>query len=86
MSCFSKPRWLQANPRNLAYTNERLRLHIDLAYYESPPGLQVSHRRPRAKLPPNNLRNICAARRADGFRRELRYKQSTACADDSERF
>lgn len=34
---------LQANPRNVAYTNERLRLHMDLVYYESPPGLQASH-------------------------------------------
>lgn len=33
---------MQDNPRNLAYTDERLRLHMDLVYYESPPGLQVS--------------------------------------------
>ncbi|CAN0202849.1 unnamed protein product [Hapterophycus canaliculatus] len=33
---------LQDNPRNLAYTSERLRLHMDLVYYESPPGLQAS--------------------------------------------
>ena len=26
----------------MAYTNERLRLHMDLVYYESPPGLQAS--------------------------------------------
>ena len=28
---------------NIAYTNERLKLHLDLAYYESPPGLQFLH-------------------------------------------
>eukprot|EP00903_Cladosiphon_okamuranus_P011635 g10944.t1 len=33
----------QENPRNVAYTSERLRLHMDLAYYESPPGLQFLH-------------------------------------------
>ncbi|CAN0544228.1 unnamed protein product, partial [Ectocarpus sp. 12 AP-2014] len=33
----------QANPRNMAYTNERLRMHMDLVYYESPPGLQFLH-------------------------------------------
>ncbi|CAK4073507.1 unnamed protein product [Aphanomyces euteiches] len=31
------------NPVNIAYTNERLKLHMDLAYYESPPGLQLLH-------------------------------------------
>ncbi|CAM9961616.1 unnamed protein product, partial [Laminaria digitata] len=29
----------QTNPRNVAYTAEGLRLHMDLAYYESPPAL-----------------------------------------------
>ncbi|CAM9987094.1 unnamed protein product [Scytosiphon promiscuus] len=33
----------QEKPRNLAYTSERLRLHMDLVYYESPPGLQFLH-------------------------------------------
>ncbi|RLO10614.1 hypothetical protein DYB28_010015, partial [Aphanomyces astaci] len=28
---------------NIAYTSERLKLHLDLAYYESPPGLQLLH-------------------------------------------
>lgn len=31
----------QDHARNLAYTRERLRLHQDLVYYESPPGLQL---------------------------------------------
>ncbi|RHY71575.1 hypothetical protein DYB38_005997 [Aphanomyces astaci] len=31
------------NPVNIAYTSERLKLHLDLAYYESPPGLQLLH-------------------------------------------
>ena len=37
-----RPARRQKNPRNVAYTSEKLRLHIDLAYYESPPGLQAS--------------------------------------------
>lgn len=43
-SCFANNRggYTQSNPRNMAYTNERLRLHMDLVYYESPPGLQAS--------------------------------------------
>ncbi|OQS07337.1 gamma-butyrobetaine dioxygenase-like, partial [Thraustotheca clavata] len=31
------------DPVNIAYTSERLKLHLDLAYYESPPGLQFLH-------------------------------------------
>ncbi|ETW07034.1 hypothetical protein, variant [Aphanomyces invadans] len=31
------------NPVNIAYTSARLKLHLDLAYYESPPGLQLLH-------------------------------------------
>ncbi|KDO26530.1 hypothetical protein SPRG_07932 [Saprolegnia parasitica CBS 223.65] len=31
------------DPVNIAYTAERLKLHLDLAYYESPPGLQFLH-------------------------------------------
>ena len=30
------------NPINIAYTPAELKLHLDLPYYESPPGLQVS--------------------------------------------
>jgi alpha-ketoglutarate-dependent taurine dioxygenase len=33
----------KADPRNIAYTSEHLRLHQDLSYYESPPGLQLMH-------------------------------------------
>lgn len=33
----------EPNPINLAYSNVRLALHEDLAYYESPPGLQLLH-------------------------------------------
>lgn len=33
----------EANPINIAYTNKALRPHMDLAYYESPPGLQFLH-------------------------------------------
>ncbi|CAM9539313.1 unnamed protein product, partial [Phaeothamnion confervicola] len=33
----------QENSRNIAYTSERLRPHMDLIYYESPPGLQTLH-------------------------------------------
>ncbi|CAN0342703.1 unnamed protein product, partial [Ectocarpus sp. 6 AP-2014] len=33
----------QAKPRNMAYTSERLRMHMDLVYYESAPGLQLLH-------------------------------------------
>jgi len=33
----------EEKPVNIAYTNERLRLHQDLVYYESPPGLQLLH-------------------------------------------
>jgi alpha-ketoglutarate-dependent taurine dioxygenase len=32
-----------ANPINCAYTNHALDLHQDLAYYESPPGIQLLH-------------------------------------------
>ena len=31
------------NPINVAYSNVGLDLHCDLAYYESPPGLQLLH-------------------------------------------
>jgi Taurine catabolism dioxygenase TauD, TfdA family len=31
------------DPINVAYSNLGLDLHIDLAYYESPPGLQLLH-------------------------------------------
>ena len=31
------------DPINVAYSNLGLELHIDLAYYESPPGLQLLH-------------------------------------------
>ena len=31
------------NPINVAYSSEALELHMDLAYYESPPGLQLLH-------------------------------------------
>jgi gamma-butyrobetaine dioxygenase len=33
----------EANPINIAYTNAGLDLHMDLAYYESPPGIQMLH-------------------------------------------
>jgi alpha-ketoglutarate-dependent taurine dioxygenase len=33
----------EKNPINIAYTNAKLRHHQDLAYYESPPGLQFLH-------------------------------------------
>ena len=33
----------EENPINLAYTSQRLDLHQDLAYYESPPGMQLLH-------------------------------------------
>lgn len=31
------------NPINIAYTDQELPLHMDLPYYESPPGLQILH-------------------------------------------
>lgn len=31
------------SPINIAYSTEELGLHMDLAYYESPPGLQLLH-------------------------------------------
>jgi len=31
------------NPTNIAYTNKELKAHQDLAYYESPPGIQILH-------------------------------------------
>lgn len=31
----------EQNPVNIAYTNQHLKHHLDLAYYESPPGLQL---------------------------------------------
>lgn len=31
------------NPINIAYSNAKLELHMDLMYYESPPGLQFLH-------------------------------------------
>jgi hypothetical protein len=33
----------EQNPVNIAYTNNKLKHHLDLAYYESPPGLQLLH-------------------------------------------
>ena len=30
-------------PNDIAYTGEKLSLHMDLLYYESPPGLQLLH-------------------------------------------
>ena len=33
----------EPNPINIAYTDKALRPHMDLAYYESPPGLQFLH-------------------------------------------
>lgn len=43
ISLFFPLQW-QDKARNPSFTSERLRLHMDLSYYESPPGLQVSHR------------------------------------------
>eukprot|EP00747_Dinoflagellata_sp_TGD_P079137 gnl/TRDRNA2_/TRDRNA2_160390_c0_seq1.p1 gnl/TRDRNA2_/TRDRNA2_160390_c0~~gnl/TRDRNA2_/TRDRNA2_160390_c0_seq1.p1 ORF type:complete len:496 (+),score=84.64 gnl/TRDRNA2_/TRDRNA2_160390_c0_seq1:50-1537(+) len=34
---------LEPNAINIAYTPSHLKLHMDLAYYESPPGLQMLH-------------------------------------------
>ncbi|XP_065882702.1 gamma-butyrobetaine dioxygenase-like isoform X2 [Dysidea avara] len=34
---------VQDKPINIAYTGEALSLHMDLIYYESPPGLQLLH-------------------------------------------
>lgn len=34
---------VQPNPINIAYSNAALELHMDLMYYESPPGLQFLH-------------------------------------------
>ena len=31
------------NPINIAYSNVKLDFHMDLVYYESPPGLQLLH-------------------------------------------
>lgn len=31
------------NPKNVAYTSQYLPLHMDLLYYESPPGIQLLH-------------------------------------------
>jgi hypothetical protein len=31
------------NPINIAYSNAKLGFHMDLMYYESPPGLQFLH-------------------------------------------
>ena len=31
------------NPINIAYSNQELEFHMDLMYYESPPGLQFLH-------------------------------------------
>lgn len=33
----------ETNPINIAYTNKGLKLHMDLPYYESPPGVQMLH-------------------------------------------
>lgn len=33
----------EEKPINIAYTNVKLRPHMDLAYYESPPGIQMLH-------------------------------------------
>ena len=33
----------EPNPINIAYTNAELDLHMDLAYFESPPGIQMLH-------------------------------------------
>ncbi|DAZ99677.1 TPA: hypothetical protein N0F65_001914, partial [Lagenidium giganteum] len=33
----------EQDPVNIAYTNEHLKHHLDLAYYESPPGIQMLH-------------------------------------------
>lgn len=33
----------EPDPVNIAYTNQHLKHHHDLAYYESPPGLQLLH-------------------------------------------
>jgi hypothetical protein len=38
-----KHRRTVAEPINCAYTNHGLALHQDLAYYESPPGIQLLH-------------------------------------------
>lgn len=34
---------VEQNAKNIAYTDEFLPLHMDLCYYESPPGLQLLH-------------------------------------------
>ena len=33
----------EENPINIAYSNAVLDFHMDLVYYESPPGLQLLH-------------------------------------------
>ncbi|KAK2182566.1 hypothetical protein NP493_348g03031, partial [Ridgeia piscesae] len=42
------------NPINVAYSDVALGLHTDLAYYESPPGLQLLHCLRHVSLPPHN--------------------------------
>ena len=34
---------VKENPENIAFTGNRLPLHQDLVYYESPPGIQLLH-------------------------------------------
>ncbi len=34
---------VEINPINIAYSSAPLAFHMDLAYYESPPGLQFLH-------------------------------------------
>jgi alpha-ketoglutarate-dependent taurine dioxygenase len=34
---------VEENPINIAYSNVPLEYHMDLMYYESPPGLQFLH-------------------------------------------
>jgi len=31
------------NPINVAYTSVQLQCHMDLVYYEAPPGIQLFH-------------------------------------------
>ena len=33
----------EKNPKNIAYSSQHIPLHMDLSYYESPPGIQLLH-------------------------------------------
>ena len=68
------------DPINIAYTGERLAYHMDLPYYESPPGMQLLHCRKFSKEVEGGISNFVDAHAAaELLRRDHPQHFETLC-------